>query len=153
MTKEFDLEDLVTFRLSRLADTLNRAAVDAYGRRFGLSLTEWRTLAILRRHQPSTAQEISRRSRIDKGWISRSVANLERRGLLQRTRSEADSRSLLLSLTGEGEKLFAEVAPFSRARHEALLAPLSDTERTAFLDALDRIQEQADGLLQAAAPK
>lgn len=142
-----DLEQLVTFRLSRLADTLTQAAAQVYGRRFGITLTEWRTLAILSRHQPTTAAEIGRRSRIDKGWISRSLAALEKRGLIERQRHPDDSRSQLLTLTAAGRDLVEAVAPLSQARAGALLAGLTPAERDQFMQWLERIEGQAETIL------
>lgn len=145
--KKFDLEELVTFRLSRLGDSLERAAVQAYERDYDLNLTEWRTLAILSQHEPTTAQDISRRSRIDKGWISRSIAKLERRGLLVRSPNSNDNRSVLLSLTEAGRALVAEIAPLSRRRHERMLAALPPDQRDAFVRALDAIQVEVDKMI------
>lgn len=142
-----DPEKLITFRLSRLADTLNRAASLAYGRRYDLTLTAWRTLAILSGREPTTAKEIAQRSRVDKGWISRSLAELERRGLIERAPNGEDNRSVSLRLTDQGRRLVSQVAPLSRERHETLLAPLPTAEREAFLKALDIIERQADVML------
>ena len=155
MSNELDLENLVTFRLSRLADSLERAASLAYGRDYDLNLTAWRTLVILHQHEPTTAQDISRRSRIDKGWISRSVARLESRGLVVRMPNDHDNRSSLLGLTDEGRNLVAEVAPLSLQRHESLLSVLGKAEGHKFLQALDLIQRQVDRMLESddAVPK
>ena len=147
MSKKLDLEELVTFRLSRLADSLERAATLAYGQSHELNLTAWRTLAILSQHEPTTAQDISRRSRIDKGWISRSVAKLESRGLLVRTPHGTDNRRVLLGLTDAGRHLVTQLAPLSKQRHETLLSVLGEDQRRAFLDSLDLIQRQVDRML------
>lgn len=146
--ERFDLEKLVTFRLSRLADTLERAANLAYGPQWDLTLTAWRTLAILGQHEPMTAQDISRRSRVDKGWISRSVARLESRGLVARVPNGKDNRSVLLSLTDEGRRMVAEIVPLSRHRHETLLSVLGEKDLQTFLRALDLIERQADAMLE-----
>ena len=148
MSNAFDLENLVTFRLSRLADTLERAATLTYGREFDLNLTAWRTLAILNQHGPTTVKDISRRSRIDKGWISRSVARLEDRGLLARMPNEQDNRSVLLRLTEDGHRLVAQIAPLSMRRHEALMTALGESESERFLQALDFIQRQVDEMVE-----
>ena len=147
MWEKLDLENLATFRLSRIADTLERAASLVYGRDHDINLTAWRTLALLYKYEPTTVQEISRRSRIDKGWISRSVSRLEDRGLLSRTVNRNDNRSVLLSLTDAGRRMVAENAPRSMHRHETLLSVLGATERKVFLEALDLIEQQADKML------
>ncbi|WP_096704580.1 MarR family transcriptional regulator [Magnetospirillum sp. 15-1] len=147
MPEPLHLEALLTFRLSSIADTLERAANQVYGRRWDLSLTAWRTLAILAQHEPTTAQNISRRSHIDKGWISRSVARLEERGLLLRVPNDKDNRSQLLSLTDAGRDLVARIAPLSRQRNEALLSVLSPEEAESFLRCLELVQRRADAML------
>jgi len=152
MPERLDLEALLTFRLSSIADTLERAANQIYGRRWDLNLTAWRTLAILAQYEPTTAQNISRRSHIDKGWISRSVVRLEERGLLLRVPNDKDNRSQLLSLTDAGRELVAQIAPLSRQRNEALLSVLSPAEAESFLRCLELVQRRADAMLDDDGP-
>ena len=120
-----DLEDLVTYRLMKLADTMGRASTQAYGARFGVSNAELRLLAVISVHQPLSANEISRRTGLDKGWVSRSMSSLLRRDLVRRAPHPQDSRAMLVSLTRGGKSLVERMKPFAAARQARLMEGLS----------------------------
>lgn len=120
-----DLEDLVTYRLMKLADTMGRASTQAYGARFGVTNAELRLLAVISAHQPLSANEISRRTGLDKGWVSRSMSSLLKRALVRRAPHPQDSRALLVSLTRAGKSLVERMKPFAVARQARLMEGLS----------------------------
>src|SRR5438105_11430209 len=83
-----------------------------YTRRIGLltrgflesdfSLTEVRVLYELDRHPQITASAIGAELGLDAGYLSRIVAQFEKRGLVERASSPADARQSLLNLTRKG---------------------------------------------------
>src|SRR5690606_7835632 len=93
------LESLITYKLTRIVDTIVRAASQIYRSRYNVSITDLRILATIGAHSPLAANGISRLTRIDKAWVSRSLASLAERGLVVRTAHTEDSRIILLSLT------------------------------------------------------
>jgi DNA-binding MarR family transcriptional regulator len=141
------LEGLVTYRLTRIADTLLRAAGQIYRARHGVTLTELRILATLGRHQALSVNEASRLTGIDKAWVSRSVAALVKRKLVTREAHPSDSRMVLLSLTAQGKTKVQQMVPLAASRNERLLAGLNKKQRAVFNEILDRIQVQVDELL------
>ena len=141
------LEGLVTYRLTRIADTLLRAAAQIYRARHGVTLTELRILATLGRHQTLSVNEASRLTGIDKAWVSRSVAALVKRKLVTRDAHPSDSRVVLLSLTAQGKTKVQQMIPLAASRNERLLAGLNKKQRAVFNEMLDRIQAQVDKLL------
>ena len=138
------LQEYVQVRVVQLGETLARAATTTFESRFHLRNAELWILAQLGGTEPLPVSEISRRTRIDKAWISRSSRALIRRGLVRRTRHSSDSRVTLLSLTPKGDELLSKIAPVSRRRHDWLLRGLSKHEVYAVLDAL---QLRAEALL------
>jgi DNA-binding MarR family transcriptional regulator len=141
------LESLVTYKLTRVADTIVRAASQIYRSRYGLSITDLRILATIGAHSPLAANDVSRLTRIDKAWVSRSLASLAERGLVVREAHAEDSRIILLALTPKGRALVRRMVPFAVARHEQLLAKISQPDRTLLNELLDTLQDQADSLL------
>lgn len=139
-----NLEDLVTYRLMKLADTVRRAAAQSYGAHFGVTTAELRLLAVISAHQPLAANEISRRTGLDKGWVSRSLASLLTRELVLRAPHPDDSRAMLVSLTPAGRRLVKRMTPFAAARQSQLMAGLSqkDVDRMLAL-----MQRHADAML------
>ena len=106
---------------SQLADSVARVRRfnRFYTRRIGLltrgflesefSLTEVRVMYELNHHPQITASEIGAATEIDAGYLSRILANFEKRGLLERAASPADARQSLLQLTRKGRGAFAQL--------------------------------------------
>jgi DNA-binding MarR family transcriptional regulator len=139
------LTGLVAFKLIHLADTISRAATLVYEKRFGLNNSELRAMIALRDLQPLTIADLSRVGRIDKAWVSRSVASLLDRGLVSREAHPTDQRMALIRLTPAGLDLTRAFEPVAHARQKRLLAGLS--QREAFR-VIDMLQKNADQLLK-----
>lgn len=139
------LTGLVAFKLIHLADTISRAATLVYERQFGLNNSELRAMIALRDMQPLTIADLSRAGRIDKAWVSRSVASLSDRGLVSREAHPTDQRMALIRLTPAGLDLTRAFEPVAHARQKRLLAGLS--QREAFR-VIDMLQKNADQLLK-----
>lgn len=141
------LESLVTYRLTRVADTLMRAAAQVYRERHGVTVTELRLLATIGHHQPLAQNEVSRLTGIDKAWVSRSLAALVARGLVARGQHPTDHRIILLSLTRAGKTRVQQIVPLAVARNERLLVNVNGTRRAALVELLEEIQLQAEDVL------
>ena len=144
------LEDLVTYRLMKLADTMRRASTQAYGARFGVSNAELRLLAVISAHQPLSANEISRRTGLDKGWVSRSLSSLLKRALVRRAPHPQDSRAMLVSLTRAGKSLVKRMTPFALARQALLMEGLSRKDVDLLLTA---VQQRLEAMLATPEPE
>ena len=112
---------LISVRVVRLADLLFRIGKITFERRFGVKLTELRILIILGAFQSISVNEISRRTHVDKAWISRSLTGLLRRKLIKKTAHPEDSRACWLSLTKKGEALLRKIAPVAEHYQRRLL--------------------------------
>ena len=55
-TLELDLGDFLPYRLSVLSNTVSTAIAGAYARRFGLTIAQWRVVAVLARSLGSSWQ-------------------------------------------------------------------------------------------------
>ena len=144
------LEQFLPYRLSVLANTVSNALSGVYRERFGLTIPDWRLIAVLARFPGSSAQALVDHTRMDKVAISRSVARLETRGLITRELSESDRRSFKLVLTAEGEAIYRDIVPLARALESELEKGLDPEERARLDDLLGRLQAVADTLGTAA---
>jgi DNA-binding MarR family transcriptional regulator len=133
--RDFALESFLPYRLSLLSNTVSEGIATAYRDEHGLSLTEWRVVAILGRFPDLTATDIMARGAMDKVPVSRAVARLEERGLVRRKADSEDRRRLTLRLTARGVKLFNAVVPEALAYERRLLGAL-DPDETAQFDTL-----------------
>jgi DNA-binding MarR family transcriptional regulator len=137
------------FRLNRLAAEVSTELASEYRERYGLDIPEWRTLATLGfRGDACTAQFIAACTRTHKSTISRAVAHLEERGLIERVANADDRREYALRLTRQGFALYEELFPRLLRKEQAILSCLSPAERKAFAAALDKLERHL-GLVQA----
>jgi DNA-binding MarR family transcriptional regulator len=134
------LPAFVPFRLNRLAAAVSEHLAASYRGRFALEVPEWRVMATVGQERGCTAQFIAASTRMHKTRVSRAVAQLMRRGLIERDASAHDRREMQLRLSGAGRRMYAQLVPLALAREEALLNCLSAAERRAFLAALERLE-------------
>ncbi len=88
------------------------------------SLTEVRVLYEIANGDDVTAADLVRTLGMDFGYLSRILAQFEKRGWLKRERSEDDARKSHLLLTAKGRKAFAAVNEQARDEVARLLEPL-----------------------------
>ena len=130
-----DLEHFIPYRLSVLSNRVSQTISGIYHQRFGLAVTEWRTMAVLGRYPDLSAGEVAERTAMDKVAVSRAVARLLERGFIQRETHGDDRRRSVLALSEAGFAVYDQVAPMTLECERQLLSQLSDEER-AQLDAL-----------------
>jgi DNA-binding MarR family transcriptional regulator len=136
MTREtLHLERFLPYRLSVLSNTVSSAIAAAYFANFGLSIPEWRVMAVLAANPGLSAAEVTARTAMDKVAVSRAVATLLGAGRLRRNTAPADRRRTHLALTPAGTRVYAQVVPMALKYERQLVAPLSKSDR----DTLDRI--------------
>src|SRR3954468_5072470 len=95
----FDLEQMLSYRVSKLYSRLYVGTTRQIERGFGLATREWRVLALLGKRQSVSASELVARSPMDKASVSRAVASLARRRLIVSRPDARDGRVQRLALT------------------------------------------------------
>ena len=129
-----ELEHFLPYRLSVLSNTVSTAIAGAYSQRFGLTIPEWRVVAVLAKSPGLSAAEVAQRTAMDKVAVSRAVSSLLKQRRIARQMARSDRRRSLLQLSAGGRRVYAEVVPFALAYERALVEPLSARE----LATLDR---------------
>jgi DNA-binding MarR family transcriptional regulator/ribosomal protein S18 acetylase RimI-like enzyme len=104
------------------------------------SLTEVRVLYELAHRDRCTASNIVDALGIDPGHLSRTLRVFKKRGLVETEQSTDDRRHTFLRLSASGRRAFAPLEKRTRECVAALLAPLSDREQRAVLDAMQTIR-------------
>ena len=132
------LDRFIPYRLSVLSNTVSGAIAAAYFLHFGLSIPEWRVMAVLAANPGLSAAEVTARTAMDKVAVSRAVGSLLASGRLRRTTAAADRRRTHLELTPNGTRVYAQVVPMALEYERALMTPLSKRDR-ATLDRLLRV--------------
>jgi len=136
------LEAFLPYRLNRLSAAVSQQLKAVYGKKYGLTVPEWRLLATLGQFGSLTAKQVGEHSAMHKTKVSRAVATLEKRRWLKRNRSDSDRREELLSLTrlgtGAYNSIYPEMARFERDIYARLrVRDLSALSRS--LQALERV--------------
>jgi DNA-binding MarR family transcriptional regulator len=142
---ELQLSEFVPFRLNRLAAAVSEHLSVIYRERFGLEIPEWRVLVTIGRHAGCTAQQIVQSTRMHKTRVSRAVAALRRRALLESAPGTQDARELHLRLTPSGRRIYASLVPLALARESELLACLGASQREGLMRGI-RVLESSLGL-------
>jgi DNA-binding MarR family transcriptional regulator len=124
-----ELDRFLPYRLSVLSNTVSTAIAGAYQERFGLTIPEWRVMAVLAMTPDLSAAEVAQRTAMDKVAVSRAVASLLRAKRIARQMARSDRRRSLLQLSASGRRVYGQVVPFALAYERELIAPLSARER------------------------
>lgn len=138
-TAGFHLEEFLPYRLSVLANRLSRTFARRYQDEFGISIAEWRVIAVLGGFAPLSSNEIGDKTEMDKAKVSRAVAALLKAGLIAREGHPTDQRLIQLTLSRQGRRIYEAIVPRARALETELTRGLSrqDMERIhALLDQL-----------------
>ena len=107
------LHDLLHLFRARLLESLE--AVQP-----GLTFNEFRILMHTGRHPGITQKELVEHSHTDKAQMARTLAQLQDKGWLERSASEADKRVRCLQLSARGQQLFDQL----RHRREQIATEL-----------------------------
>jgi DNA-binding MarR family transcriptional regulator len=137
------LERFVPYRLSVLANTVSAALSGAYASRFGLTVPEWRVIAVLARAPGLSAAEVAARTAMDKVAVSRAVAGLARSGRVRRAQAARDRRRSVLTLTTRGRSVYRRIVPLALAYERRLLEALSADEQAKFGELLARLLDRS----------
>src|SRR3712207_3956392 len=108
------------------------------------SLTEARILFEISHRAEAAASDLSRELGLDPGYLSRILARLEQRGLIDKVRSETDARRRLLSLTPRGQEAFSLLDSRSREEVAEMLCELSEGDQRRLLEAMQTIEGVLD---------
>ena len=137
--KELILEEFLPYRLAILSHTVSTSIARAYDQRFGLTIPEWRVIAILGRFPGLSAVEVAERTMLDKVAVSRAVTKLIKSGRIDREFADADKRRSILNLSEEGRKVHDEIAPLALGIEEDLLHGLTDEQVVSLNEVIDRL--------------
>ncbi len=137
------LDSFIPYRLSITSNLVSARIARAYEALFGLTIAEWRLVAVVAETGSTTQQAIGVRTRMDKVTVSRAAIALVERGLLERSRQPGDGRSHLLTLTAAGGDLYAQVVPKALELERRIFGQLDAAEIDQFMATLRRIDDAA----------
>lgn len=138
------LDESWTYKITVLADRIAKRIAPIAMRVGGLNLSQWRVIAAIADKPGRFASQVVDITPMDKGIVSRAVATLVERDLIERRGSKADGRLSHLHLTDAGQQTFHAIMAELDAAHVSGRAVLPDADMTAFAARLDRLIADLD---------
>jgi DNA-binding MarR family transcriptional regulator len=136
-----DLERYVPAFITFIANKLSNSATALYQRKFGINVTEWRILSLLAIETGIPASRICQVIGFDKGPVSRTLAAMQKRGLIAIRTDPDDGRTHMISLTPRGRATHDQVIVAALERERQLLSCLSRDEQEVLIDLLRRLHD------------
>jgi DNA-binding MarR family transcriptional regulator len=138
------IRELLSYRLHVVANLLSRGAELRYRREFGVSLWEWRTIALLgAATEPLSLNDLAHSAGIHKSQMSRVVSGLAKRRIVSREDHPDDGRGVRLALSRPGRKLYEGLIHAAEERDAAFRSCLSLKEKKVFDAALSKLATRA----------
>jgi len=137
------LNEFLPYRLSVLAAVVSEGLARSYSEQFGIGVPEWRVMATIGEFRSITAKAIGEHAHMGKVKVSRAVASLEGRGLIQRTQNAEDMREAFLVLMPAGDDMYRQIVPMALGYAETLRAGLSRDEVAVLDQLIDKLMARA----------
>ncbi|NJO35364.1 MAG: winged helix DNA-binding protein [Rhodospirillales bacterium] len=129
----------IAYRLNYLANFYVGPLIKRMEQELGMTRPEWIVLFCLTRRSGLSAQQISDVTGRPKTSISAAVKQLQRKRLLSRSVDAKDGRRRVLQITEAGQRTYAKILQGFVARESDLVACLSRSERSTFLQLLNKL--------------
>ena len=123
--------------VARLHDRLQRQTVSCCD----TTLTQCQALTTLGRNGPMTLADLGRNLGLDKGWVSRTVESLASESLLTKQSSADDKRTIIISLSEEGERRLEELDGTLNGLSQRVMQRIPENRRAEVASALELLQQ------------
>src|SRR5579883_3315918 len=115
-------------------------------RRHGLTEQQWRILRALAAVEESEVTELARTAFLLGPSLSRILRDLEARRLIERRTAKADQRRSMVSISREGVRLMASVAPSSEAIYAEITRRYGSRKLAELQEMLGELERSLAGL-------
>jgi MarR family transcriptional regulator, lower aerobic nicotinate degradation pathway regulator len=140
------LRDRPTWLISRAyarSTGLLNAGFESRGN--GLRGYHYRLLAALDEWGPASQADLGRNTGIDRSDVTAALAELETRGLIERTVDPEHKRRNIVTLTPDGVEQLSDLDEVVDAIQDQLMAPLTAAQRHRFLALIRLLLDDAGG--------
>lgn len=140
---KLQLDAFLPYRLSITSNLVSDAIAGTYEALFGLSIPQWRLIAVIAENDGISQQAIGVKTRMDKVTVSRAAIALAHRGLIERTGNPVDRRSNQLVLSAAGRALYDQVVPKALELEARIFGSFDQITLDSFTDMLRNIDRLA----------
>lgn len=138
------LSQFLPYRISALANRISNGLANQYSEKFGISVPEWRVIAILGEKKSCSSAHIVELTVMDKVAVSRAVKKLIDKKIIKRSINYQDSRRQDLLLTLQGNKLYEQIVPLALSYETSLFDKLSKAEKSSLWQILAKLDYEDD---------
>ena len=125
--------------LLRRAHQISAAVFEEECRSVGLTPAQFGALTVLQAHPGLGQSSLARALGFDKVTVLRVLRGLQARGLVERTASPENRRSVAVALTAEGRALLRRAQRPAEKAYQRLMSPLSAAQQTQLLGLLQQL--------------
>lgn len=127
-----DLKKFLPYRLSVLEQQISQSIALQYSEQFGLTRIGWRVLATIAMFDGITASNICSFTHMEKMQVSRAINGLDKQKLIKQTKRAEDLRSVYLTLTAKGQKIYQKIVPQVLKEESKIFSALTNKELQLF---------------------
>ncbi len=138
----FDLDNFLPYRITVLASHIAVSFAKQHAEQFGLSIPEWRVVAVLGRHGELSSGEVMEKTSMDKAKVSRAVTRLTAAGIIARKAHPEDQRSNRLGLSRKGRQIHDRITPIAANLEQELLSVLTGEEQETLVRVLAKLDRK-----------
>ena len=146
ISEGFDLHSFFPYLVRVYYRAVSQSVSNIYSSRYGLSVPEWRAMAVLGPYGTLSASEIVQRSSMDKVNVSRAIKGLQKANFLKRDIDGEDKRRAVLRLTKEGREAYSILVPLIKELEANLLDDLDEAEKEILIRLMEKIRIKAETL-------
>ena len=149
MGSNFQKQRPIGYLIHEVARLMRRRFEDE-AREHGLTLPQWRALAVIDSEEMITQVALASRIDADPMTVSGILDRLEKRSLIERYQHPNDSRAKLSRLTPAGIELMTMARHVGQTLYDASLDGLDEPERQALISSLSRMRDNLNNSDQMA---
>jgi DNA-binding MarR family transcriptional regulator len=137
------LQHLLGYQIARADVPTRRTFAEHIGKPLELSPVEFSCLVLLAFNPGATPKQLAEALAMVAPAVTVLLDRLEKRGLIERARSDSDRRAQLVTLTPAGQALALKAHALSMDMERALLGALSAAERAILIELLQKVARAA----------
>jgi DNA-binding MarR family transcriptional regulator len=133
------LYETPAYRILLLGNLIGRPFFGQFGKRYSMTLNEWRIMTVLAANPGTSISGICEESGLHIMNVSRGVKGLVRQGRVIKKVDPDDRRRTILELSADGRKVFQSIAPRGLDWADTICQVLSEKEEEAFERLLNKL--------------
>ncbi len=136
--ENYKLEDQVGFLLRQVMQRHNNIFSERIKNK--LTTTQYAALVKLYEIGECSQNQLGRHTAMDAATIKGVVERLSKKGLVQTSVDQTDSRRLLVSLSEKGREMTQELIPLGKEITDETLRPITQANRNKLIDLLQKLK-------------